>query len=254
MVFKPRRSYKPKRKQYGRPNRRPTAYKGKRMMALSKTIPSKSHIFKRVCNVVQITNTGRGLPIITTTTGGWQIGNYATSAFGTTTQFGLSASFRLNDVTNPSEFTALFDRYKIVGVKLKYMYQSTTSTNSGVVSNVFPIINVAFDGDDATLPSSEVEVQQKGYCKTHLLTPTRPFKTYWTPRVDKTIYSAGALPAYTSERSCWIDCNSSLVEHYGLKAWITSWPFDSSILGSEQSAWGELTIQPTYYLAFKDSQ
>lgn len=252
MPFPKTRAYKSKRK-YNKRRPRPSAYKGKRMMVLSRSIPAKSHIFKRVCNVVQITNSGIQQPVITTTAGGWNISGVQASAFGHTSQFGLSADFRLNDVTNAGDFTALFDRYKIVGVKLNFMYQSTSSDGSAPVSNVMPVINVAFDGDDSTLPTSQVEVQQKGYCKTHMLNPNLPFKTYWTPRVDKVIYQEGVSPAYSTERACWIDCNNSTVPHYGMKAWVTSWPYDLTIAGNRQPAWGELSIQPTYYIACKDT-
>lgn len=248
-----RRNYKPRKASGRKPRRnRVTAYKGKRMGMISKSIPSVTHVFKRNCGVVQITNTGIFQPAITTLCNGWQIGGFLPSAFGTTTQFGLSANFQLQDVIESSDFTQLFDRYKLVGVKLKFMYQQTTSPDSGVVSNVNPIIDISFDGDDSDLPVSQTSVQVKGFNKTHLLSATRPFKTYWTPRIDKVVY--GVSTAYTSERSCWLDCNSPQVEHYGMKAWITSWPFDQNNAGNPQKAFGELTIQPTYYIALKDSQ
>lgn len=248
----------PRRKLNRRKPRRPVPYTGKRAAMVRagmvhKSIPSVSHVFKRKCGPVQITNSGSTAPQITTTCNGWQIGGFSASAFGTTTQFGLSANFQLQDVIESTDFTQLFDRYKIVGIKLKFMYQQTTSANSGVVSNVHPIMDMSFDGDDSDLPVSQTAVQVKGFSKTHLLNSNRPFKTYWTPRVDKVVYTSGISTAYTSERSCWLDCNSPQVQHYGMKAWITSWPFDTNLIGT-QPAYGELTIQPTYYIAFKDSQ
>lgn len=253
----PKRAYR--RKAPTRKPRRPVPYGGKRAAMIRsgmirKSIPSVTHVFKRNCSVVQIKNEGILAPYLQTLCNGWQIGNFNPSAFGTTLQFGLSANFQLQDVIESTDFTQLFDRYKIVGVKLKFMYQSTTSPDSGVVSTVNPIIDISFDGDDSDLPASQTTVQVKGFNKTHLLNQNRPFKTYWTPRIDKVVYTSGVSTAYSSERSCWLDCNSPQVQHYGMKAWITSWPFDQTNAGNPQKAFGELSIQPTYYIALKDSQ
>jgi len=228
---------------------------------VSRSVAGMGHIFKRMTGVVSITNESSSLPHITTICNGWQIGNFAPSIFGTTTQFGLSANFQLRDVIDSTDFTNLFDRYKIIGVKLKFMYQMATGYDQvnpqapfGPHSQPLPLIDIAFDGDDSDLPVSQTQVQQKGYCKTHTLRGGSSFKTYWKPRVDKLLYGSSiGTSAYTSERACYIDCNSNQVQHFGLKAWITAWPFDTTLAGSTQPCWGSLTVQPTYYVALRDS-
>lgn len=256
-----RRSYKPKRKAPLR-RRRLNAYKGKRMGQISRTIPNVTHVFKRMTGVVNISNDGSKAPSITTTCNGWQITGQQPSTFGTTSQFGLSCNFQLRDVIAPQDFTNLFDRYKLVGVKLKFLYQMAQGYDQVNPTGAFPphaqplpIVDYTFDGDDSNLPASQTEVQQHGFAKTQILMAGKTFKSYWTPRIDKGVYNAGGVtPAYTSERSCWIDCNSNAVEHYGGKFWITSWPYDTTLAGTVQPVWGSLTIQPIYYVALKDSQ
>ena len=249
----------PKRRRIGR-KRRPTAYKGKRT-ALYRSVAGTSHLFKRMGQPIVIQNIGTAPPTIAPTTTGFQIGSALAGNFPGTCDFPLSANFRLKDVQVPSDFTNLFDRYKLVGVKLKFLYQMYTSSDqadysSGVSGTLpLPIMDYSYDADDSEVPISRAEVQVKAYAKTKILTANSPWKTYYTPRVDKAVYNAGLVStAFTSERACWIDCNNNDVQHYGFKAWISSFPWDTTVYPGKQGGHGMLTIQPIYYIAMRDSQ
>ena len=193
---------------------------------------------------------------------GWFLGPTVVDNYNPfTAQFGLSANFQLRDVINPTDFTALFDRYKIIGVKLKFQYQNMTGADAvnwsdlkgnGPTYTQIPIMDYSYDCDDSEIPTSRPQVQQKGYAKQKLLTAMRPFSVYYKPRVTKSIYATN--PAFTSEKACYLDCNSTDIEHYGFKAWITGWPYNYTQQGQTQSTKGILTIQPCFYLACKDSQ
>lgn len=216
---------------------------------LRRSIASKVHLFKRYGATVTIASSG-GIP--TWADGGVGLingGNVSADDFGTS-QFGLSMKFQLNQALQASEFTALYDRYKITGVKLKFQFQQNCATvNSGGGSNFpLPILAYTFDGDDATVPSGMVEVQSHGYSKQKVLNANRPFSLYIKPRVDKLVYRSGVSNAYSSERACWLDCASLDVEHYGVKMWMRNWATD------EYQQNMKLTIQPVFYLALKDTQ
>jgi hypothetical protein len=192
---------------------------------------------------------------------GWFLGPTVVDTYNPfTSQFGLSANFQLRDVINPTDFTALFDRYKIAGVKLKFSYQNMTGADAtnwnnaslGPTYTQVPIMDYSYDADDSEIPTSRPVVQQKGYAKQKLLTAMRPFNVFYKPRVTKSIYATN--PAFSSEKACYLDCNSSDIEHYGFKAWISGWPFNNTIAGSAQLTQGILTIQPVFYISCKDSQ
>lgn len=216
--------------------------------AYKKKIASKTHIFKRYGNEMIISNDSSTIPIITQTNDNWKIGTPNGSAYlPNAVNFGVGGFFTINEVTEASDFTNLFDRYKIVGVKLKFLYQQNTSAVNGASS--FPVIAYAFDGDDAAVPGSISDVQRKGYCHEKVLNANSNFSLYIKPRVSKMMYSQtlSGLGGYSSEKPCWLDCQASTVPHYGVKLWIKDWVNDSGV-------YQNLTIQPVYYLALKDSQ
>jgi len=265
MPLKRRSTFKPKR---AKRNYKPRRYVGKR---IPRSIPATTHVFKRLGNVVKITNQGDLQPIIQTfsqpnVSTGWSMGTVTSdTAFGTS-QFAITGVFKLDQALSYSEFQTLYDRYKIVGVKLKFMYQHTTGQDQvdfGVsgsnYSRPLPIMDHTIDLDDGQVPLQRTTVQQHSYCKTNLLHANGQVKRYIKPRMRTINYAGvdpdGVTPAYgyQSAKPSWLDASNPHIEHYGFKAWISSWPYDSQS-PPKQTANGILTIQPVFYLAMKDSQ
>lgn len=216
---------------------------GRFMAMTSRTrVPSKVHLFKRMANVIEFVSKGTAVTLNDISGAIDWVGPITDDS--NTQQFGFSYTAWLNQVIQTSEFTSLFDRYKILGVKLKCMYQ----TNVGAYGSTgpLPILYSAYDADDNTVPANQIEVQAKGYCKTKILNGNKMFSLYFKPRIDKAVYQSGATFAYSSERVCWLDCANTSVPHYAQKFWIRNFPVAED--GSK------LTIQPTFYLALKDTQ
>jgi hypothetical protein len=213
-----------------------------------KKVATRAHVFKRYANEMIISNDSAGIPVVNQTNSNWKLANTNASAYlPNAVNFGVGGYFTINEVTEASDFTNLFDRYKIVGVKLKFLYQQNTSAVNGTSS--FPVIAYAFDGDDSTPPTGINDVQRKGYCHEKVLNANKTFSLYIKPRVSKMMYSQtlSGLGGYSSEKPCWLDCQASEVPHYGIKFWIKDWV---NVAGTFQN----LTVQPVYYLAMKDSQ
>jgi hypothetical protein len=168
-------------------------------------------------------------------------------------------NFQLDDVLQSGDFVQLFDRYKIVGVKLKFTYQCSIGgdqanwQSAGPLSQVLPIIDFTYDADDANPPTTRALIQVKAYAKQRILQANQTFSMYYKPRVTKTVYNGGPPNpvAYTTEKPCWLDCANPDVQHYGFKAWISSWPYSST---APTSTNGVLTIQPVYYIMCRDTQ
>lgn len=241
MAFRPTRMGAQKKKAYGRKMvRRPL-----RRMRVVRPVAGRTHMIKRVAEPAFIQNSVAGPLLTADGSGSISQGAVIAGILPSTWETGLSAQFQLKSVVDVNDLTSLFDRYKIVGVKLKIHYLHNSSFIPGA-SNL-PTLYYAFDGDDSGTPATSLAVLSKGYCKSRVLNANRPLNIYIKPRVTKEIYSSPVATGYSSEKACWLDCNSSTVPHYGLKFWLSDW------VGGEENN-NAIRIQPTYYLAFKDTQ
>lgn len=160
---------------------------------------------------------------------------------------GLAFQFNLSALPNVGEFTNLFDRYKITGVKLRIMFLAN-SNDTGVTSALsIPLIHYINDLDDAAPPTSENEILQKNFLKTRRL--DEPFTYFLKPKATSEVYASPSSTGYSVAKSMWIDGNSPNIPHFGFKAWIGNGPATPS-----QQNLGRLKVYATYYVALKDPQ
>lgn len=148
--------------------------------------------------------------------------------------------FKLSDVTNYTEFTSLYDQYRIRYVKITWYLQSDSFVNM-TAGSFLGRMYTTLDFDDAT-PPTEPEIQQMRYTKVHK--PVGVIKRFLKPRFLNAIYNNGVTTAYTLGNSkSWIDCSNPDVQHYGVKIYINK-PSGSYHLTA--------TVQLKYYLEFKN--
>lgn len=103
-----------------------------------------------------------------------------------------SFTFKLADLPDYTEFTNLFDAYRITSVKLKFIYSCTEVTGPSSV-NAMPQIFMVNDYDDATPLASYTAYQE--YETFRIKRLDKPFKTVCKPRVAMALY-AGAFTSY----------------------------------------------------------
>lgn len=209
---------------------------------------ARVHTFKRVGEPLVITNStaaarinvqghadlvgGSGTPVGT-----------ADSFIAAATQLRGAFRFCLNQASNISEITNLFDNYRITKVKLMFAMSATEAT-SGNSQLPMPIMNYCYDPDDNSVPPSRSSVLENGFCKTRRL--ERTFSVVVTPRAQQSVVggvggAGGVLPVGT-----WLDSGSSSIYHYGLKFWIDQFPFASSDNAIA------LTVTPIFYIEAKN--
>ena len=165
-----------------------------------------------------------------------------------TRQVGGAMTFALQCCSDYGDFTNLFDRYKITGVKLQFLYQCNIANNDSTTgTNALPLLSYSFDCDDNNVPTSLEEVQKKQYCHQKILNGNYMFSVYLKPRILKEVYASSITSGYNSAKATWLDSANVGVPHYGLKLWINNW-------GYGNQKFQQLTITPTYYLALKDTQ
>lgn len=136
--------------------------------------------------------------------------------------FSKAYNFRLNQLPNYTEFTTLFDAYRIVGIKVNILF-SRINVNSGPGAQtaipqgiVYDVVD--YDGDTAlTIP----EIYQ--YQNLHIIgiqkleMYTGKITRFFRPKVSVNAYAGGVTSGYTQKSRQWIDNANSTVQHYGWK-------------------------------------
>lgn len=208
---------------------------------LGAKMPNK-FVFKRAGQEQTIQNTS-ATTVAFTNTGvtGWALTGVSADA-NTLFQFGGAFQAQLDQVQAYTDFVSMFDKYKISGVKVRFI-PLVNSSNPG---QCVPMIAYAIDTDDASTPASYAELNQK--YNVHKKRLDRPCSIYIKPRVAASVYN-GLSSGYAIGKPMYIDCNNVGVPHYGLKFWLRD-----VTLGATTSVNTVVRIETTYYLSMKDPQ
>ena len=136
-----------------------------------------------------------------------------------TLQWGNAYQFKLGSAIDSGDFTTLYDKYKILMVKIKIMYQAESATSGG--ASVLPIFNYCTDYDDSVAPTSLNNVATKQRARSLVLSANKPITITLRPKVAVPVYQ-GVLTAYSVNKAPYVDCVYPDVLHYGLKTWINN--------------------------------
>lgn len=215
-----------------RPRRVPRRVRMRRVMRgrIGRRMPPRVHRFKRMCKLdnisASITNLGVGSGI------------------------SLAYQFTLDSLPNYTEFTNLYDLYKINGIKLTFVPSASeyiNSTTSGTANqNGFQRFASVLDFDDTSTPVNENELLQYSSLKQ---TPGwATHSRYFKPRVNTVVEGiVGATLASSSTAPKWISTANPEVEHLGVKIFVPP-----PIAGSSVSAAITYTVYATYYVSCRN--
>lgn len=151
------------------------------------------------------------------------LGNISSScnASGVGTAGANGYAFALADLTSYTEFTNLFDQYKITGVKLDFIpfadniSWQVANNGAGISAPGGPLL-ISADHDDSTPPASANEMLQKQTTK--VIPVGRRYRMFIKPKFNVATYSGGGI----APASGWLDTGSVSVPHYGAKAWMAA--------------------------------
>lgn len=151
--------------------------------------------------------------------------------------------FSLNAIPNHTEFTALYDQYKINMIKIQYIPRGNstdiqTGTTTGQSTGLFTVL----DYDDNNVPTSIDELMQ--YQNMKMSRSHQIHKRIIKPlaRINVVGSLGAGVNGMYGHRNPWIDCNSPNVPHFGIKYAIQQVPNGSQIYD----------VKIDYYLAFKN--
>jgi len=161
--------------------------------------------------------------------------------FGATGWNGTAFTFDLSRLPNYTEFTALYDQYKITGVKINFDWSPDVTSSTGLEIYT-PKLWLVRDYDDSTTPSLD-ELIQSTRVKCMRINVERSHSIFLKPavlqQVYKSVVSYGNVPKWNQ----WIDCNDTTVPHYGLKLVSQGLPSTDC---------GKISCRVKYYLKCKN--
>jgi len=165
----------------------------------------------------------------------------------------LTYQFQLTDVIQYSEFTSLFDQYKIRAVEFHIQMISNpysvydvnkNNTSSGNSNNFFPKFWYIRDYDGGGSDSLS-EIKQRVGVKFFMMKPNKTYVITLSPKVlvqtYKTLTSTGYGP-----RAMFIDCQSPDVPHYGMNAVI-----DCLGINPADATGFQFRVEYKFHLGFK---
>lgn len=181
-IYRRRRFF---RRRFRRPRRVPRPMRAR---------PCRGYNFKRTCELANIQTTAQVTPTV------------------------FAYQFKLSDLPNITEFTSLFDQYRIRAVKLTFYPPSNTAWTSNVTSMPIGEFYTVLDFDDAGAPTDVNYLNQYQTLKRTYF--NRPHSRYFYPRAAQSgMYSTGGVT--TGYRSVpnkeWFDCGYPDILYYGLK-------------------------------------
>ncbi|AUM61741.1 capsid [uncultured virus] len=154
--------------------------------------------------------------------------SHTTSAVLAAVNYGaIGASFRLSDLPNYTEFTNLYESYKINRITVRITPMATGAAAGAAFSSTVTQTAILFhwclDYDDSSVPTaSDAGVQalrqRSGYKFRNIYANDgKPIVISWVPRVAASYYNSAVSTAYGQKASPWLDEGSDSCPHYGLK-------------------------------------
>lgn len=127
-------------------------------------------------------------------------------------------AFALADLPSYTDFTSLFDQYRIAQVTMRFI-PVVAPFGPATSATAYPSLHTVIDQDDNVTPGSLDVLRQYG---THQVTPNQVyFERCLTPRYALSAYSGIFGSFALAPVNSFIDSNSPNVQYYGVK-WGTS--------------------------------
>lgn len=135
-------------------------------------------------------------------------------------------SFSLDQLPNFTEFTNLFDSYRIDKIVMRFIavhaqQVSAEVNNAAAVTVTQPRVYTVIDYDDDAVPTSITELTQYSNCK--IRQAGKSFKVILQPKVAVQVYRSAVTTAYAApDKGTKLDCAYADVPHFGVKLAMTS--------------------------------
>lgn len=131
-------------------------------------------------------------------------------------------TFSLNKLPNYTEFTNLFDQYRICAVKLTIIPGVTESSLEGASTSSYPLPEVRsiIDYTEDAAPLDFDEMYQYANCK--MTRGNKMHTRYIKPAVLTSAFEGVAATAYIPKWKQWLTTDDSATPHYSIKVGINA--------------------------------
>jgi hypothetical protein len=146
------------------------------------------------------------------------------------TDFGFR--FTLDSLTSYSEFSNLFEEFRIIRVEAIYR------TSNALIPLIGKILTCIDYDDSAALPLSALQQYQTAQVNS----PREDFTRVIKPRVSLEVYQ-GATSGYTSTPNIWLDSSNPSIAHFGFKL-----SLPAQVSGASATPTLQGTIMFRYYI------
>lgn len=147
-----------------------------------------------------------------------------------------------SQIANSSEFSALYDQYKLNLVKVQFWLRVDPSAQTAAAA-VAPKLYWFRDMDD-NVPASMTEMRERAKCKIAVLRTDRPVTVWIKPNVLAEVYRGVGTTTYSPKFGQWLDMTNTDVAHYGVK-----WNIDNLTNTNYY-----VDIESTYYFQCKNTR
>lgn len=172
-----------------------------------------------------------------------------------TNELDFAKVFQLDMVKNYSEFTALYDRYKITGVKVMVQLITNPDANNIVLNgsvsnpnNIYPKVWWCPDYDDGSATTLDA-LKERAQTKCRVLRPNSTISFFIKPAVLAQTYRTAVTTGYAPKWNQYIDIGQTDVPHYGFKMVVES--LGQNIYNLSNVAF-YVRLEYKYYLTLKD--
>lgn len=178
---------------------------------------------------------------------------YGSMGFGSaaTTDFWKYNVLNIGSMNNYTEFTSVFDEYKIHALKYtfrpRYDGVDVNGQATPVSTNTLCYAHVINDPASTVIPAGAYNATtlntflEQGNVKSHVL--TKPFSVYFKPMVARQLFGGGT--ASSMIKAPWIKTSETAVDHRGFHMFLQNNNMSTSNPGLI------LDIFVTYYVSFK---
>jgi len=159
---------------------------------------------------------------------------------------GYGFVFTLADLSNYTNFTSLFDQYRIVKVTCKFFPRQNVATNTTTATTTQtanPCVMSVIDYDDASTPATIAGLTEFENFKVH--NQFRPWMRSLVPHTAGAVAGGGVFTSFGNFTRQWVDCASTTVAYYGLKVIV-----DACV--PSQTALPTWDCWCSYYLQFRN--
>lgn len=164
---------------------------------------------------------------------------------------GFSYSFTLSDLPDYTEYTKLFDQFRINMVKIYFIPNGNVNQIDPVIatqpSDYWNCIYTAIDTNDTTAPNNDNVLRQYSTFKFSPNLKIHKRIVYPKPLIE--LYKSAVTTGYSNlpnSQKMWVSTNDSTIPYYGIKG-----GFDNP---TATNGYLYYKVQMVYYMSFRNSK